>query len=271
MSQAQLSYNSPDHPAFLGGRYLKAFDHLHDIDHYEHSILTYLGSLMPFDKGFINFPAFPSIATIARCTKISESTVRKKLRSLESKNYLRTQTRRFLNNQGKFEQSSNDYLFTSKAFDLYQDVQATKNQIKHIRKRTRLKLVPHTPPLSPIHPQPTPETTHPPREPSPNSYTENPKEDPQPIVSCSEDRDLAMLKDEVDRIIEAWESVVKAPVSPRQRETFLQHYVRIGGHEILYMERILKLISDPALFKRAQSINFLFSGFSFVDQSRVSE
>jgi len=74
-----------------------------------------------------------------------------------------------------------------------------------------------------------------------------------------------MLKDEVDRIIEAWESVVKAPVSPRQRETFLQHYVRIGGHEILYMERLLKLISDPALLKRAQSIKFLFSGVAFKD------
>jgi hypothetical protein len=72
-----------------------------------------------------------------------------------------------------------------------------------------------------------------------------------------------MLKEEVDRIIDAWEGVVKAPVSPRQRQSFLQHYVRIRGHEILYMERILKLISDPALLKRAQSINFLFSGFDF--------
>jgi hypothetical protein len=268
MSNVQLSYNSPNHPAFSGGRYLKAFDHLHDIDHYEHSILTYLGSLMPFDKGFIDHPAFPSIATIARSTKISESTIRKKLRSLESKHYLKTKPVRFLNTQGKFQQSSNDYHLTTKAFDIYQDVQATKNQIRHIRKRSNLTIIQNTPPLSSQQAQPHTTDTHPHRQPLPNSSTDNPKENPQPTVSCSEDRDIFTLKTEVDRIVEAWESVVKVPVSKRQKETFLQQYVRIRGHEIFYMERILKLSSDPYLLSRALSINFLFSGFDFAEKNK---
>ncbi|HET9241256.1 MAG TPA: helix-turn-helix domain-containing protein, partial [Oligoflexus sp.] len=94
MSNLQQLFPS-DHPVFSGGRYLRAFDHLHDIGHYEHSILTYIGSLLPFDKGFLDHPAFPSIATISRSTKISESTVRKKLRSLEKKGYVIVKAVRF--------------------------------------------------------------------------------------------------------------------------------------------------------------------------------
>jgi hypothetical protein len=85
-----------NHPVFAGGRYLSAFDHLHDIDHFEHSILTYLGSLMPYDKGFVDHPAFPSIATISRATKICESTIRKKIRQLERKGYIKVKAVRFL-------------------------------------------------------------------------------------------------------------------------------------------------------------------------------
>jgi hypothetical protein len=88
-----------NHPVFAGGRYLKVIDHLHDIDHFEHSILMYLDSLMPYDKGFVDHPAFPSIATISRATKICESTVRKKIRQLEKKGYLRVKAMRFLNCQ----------------------------------------------------------------------------------------------------------------------------------------------------------------------------
>ncbi|WP_176736210.1 helix-turn-helix domain-containing protein [Oligoflexus tunisiensis] len=267
MSNAQLSYNSPDHPVFSGGRYLRAFDHLHDIDHYEHSILTYLGSLMPFDKGFIDHPAFPSIATIARSTKISESTVRKKLRSLESKNYLKTKTVRFLNTQGKFQQSSNDYSFTTQAFDTYTDVLASRNQIKSIRRRSSLTLI-HTPPLSSQGPSPRGSRTTPHREPLPNSLKDHPKDNPKSTASCSDDRDIFTMKSEVDRIVEVWEDVTKKPVTKGQKETFLQQYVRIRGHEIFYMERLLRLASDSYLLGRAHSINFLFSGFDMAEKDK---
>jgi hypothetical protein len=48
-----------DHRVFKGGCYLKAFDHVPDIDHFEHSILTCLGSLMPFNEHFVDLPIYP--------------------------------------------------------------------------------------------------------------------------------------------------------------------------------------------------------------------
>lgn len=255
-----------DHRVFQGGRYLRAFDHLPDIDHYEHSILTYIGSLLPFDKGFLDHPAFPSIATISRSTKISESTVRKKLRSLESKGYVKVNAVRFLNCQGRYQQSSNDYFLASLAFEFFQDVLTSRDRIQGIRKRAVgeflneqvCPIVPDTPPLSQGLVEHSPARTLPVPRTLPNSSRDCLKENLQ--ISDSSSRDIFTMKGEVDRIASAWEELVKIPVSKGEKERFLSEYIRVRGNEIFYMERLLVIAADPYITSRARSICFLFSG-----------
>jgi DNA-binding Lrp family transcriptional regulator len=266
MSNLQQLFSS-DHPAFSGGRYLRAFDHLHDIDHYEHSILTYIGSLLPFDKGFLDHPAFPSIATISRSTKISESTVRKKLRSLEKKGYVKVKAVRILNYQGKYQQSSNDYYLAPMAFEFFQDVMATRNHIQSIRKRAvgdsfgshAYPIVPYSPPSVPEIEEAVVEQTPPVVHAAPNSLPKVPNEIPDSPDSFS-GRDIFTMKGEVDRIAAAWEELVKIPVSKGEKDRFFREYVRLRGNEIYFMERLLPIASDPYISSRAKSINFLFSG-----------
>jgi hypothetical protein len=255
-----------DHPVFSGGRYLRAFDHLHDIDHYEHSILTYIGSLLPFDKGFLDHPAFPSIATISRSTKISESTVRKKLRSLEKKGYVIVKAVRFMNNQGKYQQSSNNHYLAPLAFKFFQDVMASRSHIQRIRRRVvggsfdgySCPIAPDTPPFSPVVTDHDTAETLPVPTALPNSLNDDPKE--YPHTSDSSSRDIFTMKAEVDRIAAAWEELVRIPVSKGEKERFLKEYIRIRGNEIFYMERLLVIASDPYITSRAKSICFLFSG-----------
>src|SRR6478752_5987741 len=161
------------HRVFQGGRYLRAFDHAQDIDHYEHSILTYLGSLMPFDKGFIDHPAFPSISTISRSTRICEATVRKKLRVLQQKGYVKVEAVRFLNEHGYFQQSSNNYFLSDLAFQFFDDVMESRTHIGDIRKRA---VGDYSIPFAVVHPSPPPDEggystreTRPPSPVAPNS------------------------------------------------------------------------------------------------------
>jgi hypothetical protein len=263
-----------DHPVFSGGRYLRAFDHLHDIDHYEHSILTYIGSLLPFDKGFLDHPAFPSIATISRSTKISESTVRKKLRTLEKKGYVKVKAMRFINCQGKYQQSSNDYYLATLAFEFFQDVMASRSRIQHIRKRavgddSDSRVCPNAPASPPFPEAPAgclPAETRPIPETLPNSLKDNPKEYPQESNSSS--RDIFTMKGEVDRIVAAWEELVKSPVSKGEKDRFFREYIRLRGNELYFMERLLPIASDPYIASRAKSINFLFSGLDCALKNR---
>ncbi|MDQ3233685.1 MAG: helix-turn-helix domain-containing protein, partial [Pseudobdellovibrionaceae bacterium] len=199
-----------DHLVFSGGRYLRAFDHLHDIDHYEHSILTYLGSLMPFDKGFVDHPAFPSIATISRATKICESTVRKKIRQLEKKGYVRVKAMRYLNCQCRFQQGSNDYYLAPLAFEFFADVMSSRNHIIGIRKRVvgdsfdghSYPIAPYSPPSQPNTAEVAPEQTAPVAQAAPNSLPKVPTENPDELGSFS-GRDIFTMKGEVDRIVAA--------------------------------------------------------------------
>jgi hypothetical protein len=257
----------PNHPVFAGGRYLRAFDHLHDIDHFEHSILTYLGSLMPYDKGFVDHPAFPSIATISRATKICESTVRKKIRQLEKKGYIRVKAMRFLNSQGRFQQSSNDYYLSPLAFEFFSDVMGSRNHIVGIRKRAvgdsfdshAYPIVTYSPPSQPETVEAAAEQTAPVFQAAPNSFPKVPNENPDSPDSFS-GRDIFTMKGEVDRIVEAWEELVKIPVSKGEKDKFFREFVRLRGNEIYFMERLLLIASDPYIATRAKSINFLFSG-----------
>ncbi|MDQ3231952.1 MAG: helix-turn-helix domain-containing protein [Pseudobdellovibrionaceae bacterium] len=256
-----LQYAFPlDHRVFQGGRYLRAFDHLSDIDHYEHSILTYLGSLMPFDKAFVDHPAFPSIARIASSTKISASTVRDRLKALKKKGYVNVKEVRFLNSQGHFQQSSNNYYLSVLAFQIFDDVLESQTHISEIMKRavgggisfnvsqssssadTVGYFESQQSPLSAV---------------MPNSLPQSSAEDPK---ASSYSRDIFSIKAEVDRIVEAWEKLLNLPVNKGEKEKFFCEYVRTSGNEIYYSERILSIASDPYLTSRARSINFLFSG-----------
>jgi hypothetical protein len=261
----------PDHRVFQGGRYLRAFDHAPDIDHYEHSILTYLGSLMPFDKGFVSHAAFPSIATISRSTKISEATVRKKLRSLQGKGYVNVEAVRFLNERGFFQQSSNNYFLSDLAFQFFEDVIGSHHYIGTIRKRA----VGEAYSFSRDEPSPLSgaggyyeSRTDPLSETVPNSPQKIQNESPSE-PSYSADRDIFSMKGEVDRIAAAWEELLNVPVSKGEKERFFREYVRSRGNEIHYSERILKIASDPYLTSRARSLNFLFSGLDCALRNRA--
>ncbi|SME91701.1 helix-turn-helix domain-containing protein [Pseudobacteriovorax antillogorgiicola] len=124
-----------DHRVFRGGRYLEAFASLDDIDHFELLILLYLGSKMPFDKGFVGQVAFPSVATISRQTKIPESTLRKKIKSLVKKGYLIKNERILMNERGHWQQSSNDYIITNDSFEEFERVKCSQQWMQLERKR----------------------------------------------------------------------------------------------------------------------------------------
>jgi hypothetical protein len=265
----------PNHPVFAGGRYLRAFDHLHDIDHFEHSILTYLGSLMPYDKGFVDHPAFPSIATISRATKICESTIRKKIRQLERKGYVKVKAVRFLNCQGRFQQSSNDYYLAPLAFEFFADVMGSRNHIIGIRKRVigdsfegnSYPIVPYSPPSQLETVVAVAEQAAPVVHAAPNSPPKVPTDNPDEPGSFS-GRDIFTMKGEVDRIVAAWEELVKSPVSKGEKDRFFREYIRLRGNELYFMERLLPIASDPYIASRAKSINFLFSGLDCAMKNR---
>jgi hypothetical protein len=250
------------HRVYQGGRYLRAFDHAHDIDHFEHSILTFLGSLMPFDKTFVDHPAFPSILTIATSTKISQSTVRKKLKTLQLKGYVKVEQMRFLNERGHFQQLSNNYYISSLAFEFFESVLASKTQSAEIRKRAvgESFFIPVQEPA----PSPCEEGQYQlndgPRSTTvPNSLPNLPNESPLDS-SSSEGRSLFEIKKEVDNLVREWEELVKIPVSKDEKRKFFREYVRINGNEIHFMEKLLPIASDPYIAMRAKSINFLFNG-----------
>jgi hypothetical protein len=258
------------HRVYQGGRYLRAFDHAHDIDHYEHSILTFLGSLMPFDKTFIDHPAFPSILTIATSTKISQSTVRKKLRTLQQKGYVKVEQFRFLNERGHFQQSSNNYYLSSLAFDFYESVLASKDQTVGIRKRAvgeSFFIPAQEPTPSPCGEGQFSSTDTPLSMTVPNSLP-NDQNESRLDRSSSEGRSLFEIKKEVDNLVREWEELVKIPVSKDEKRKFFREYVRSKSNEIHLMEKLLPIASDPYLAMRAKSINFLFSGIDCAIRNR---
>ncbi|HYX32632.1 MAG TPA: hypothetical protein VE954_05930 [Oligoflexus sp.] len=268
---SNLQYAFPlNHRVFQGGRYLRAFDHLPDIDHYEHSILTYLGSLMPFDKAFVDHPAFPSIARIASSTKISASTVRGRLKALKRKGYVNVKEVRFLNTQGHFQQSSNNYYLSALPFQFFENVLQTQDHIGQILKRAvgdsfSFPVVECSPsshvegyfesgsaPLSSV---------------MPNSIPKSSDEGHSSPDYCH--RDIFTMKSEVDRISEAWEKLLNRPVSRWEKERFFREYIRVNGNEIYYSERALLIAEDPYLTSRAKSMNFLFAGLDCAIRNRA--
>lgn len=281
MTTQRDSFSLTD-PVFEGGRYLRAFDSLpSDVDSHQHHILIFLGSYMPFDKGFIDRPVFPSIPTISRATRISESTVRKKLRLLERGGYLKVQTVRLINRQGKWEQSSNNYFFTQQAFDFYAGVLNSRTHIEGIRKRAVgdfsdghiCPIEPYSPPVISQTPAPSSRVTAVLSAPAPNSLLENPKITNDLPSSCI--RDLVAVRAEVDSIADAWKEVVGLPVSDDDKMRFLRDYIKTRGTELYFLERIKKITENVYLLARAKSINFLFSGFdmalkNFLDMRQIA-
>ncbi|NRA68792.1 MAG: hypothetical protein HRU19_30190 [Pseudobacteriovorax sp.] len=266
----------PDHPVFQGGRYLAAFASLDDIDYYELSILQYLASKMPFDKGFVGKVAFPSIATISRSTKIPESTVRKKIKSLVTKGYVIKQERRIINEQGRWQQLTNDYYLTEKAFEVYESVMQSKKEIANTRKRAVGESFYEN--TSPSHVDSPPLNTQvsgsytsdndPIQVVATNSPSISPEEDPNiPPNSCKQ-HNAKKRKSEIDEIILCWEELIKKTVNSFERKRFYQEYVRTRCNPILLAEKLKQIESDPYLFSRAKSMNWLFSGFDMAVKNR---
>jgi DNA-binding MarR family transcriptional regulator len=263
-----------NHPVFSGGRYLRAFDHLPDIDSREHHLLIYLGSFMPFDVGFVDEAAYPSVSTIARALRMSESTVRKKAKSLERKGYLRINSAIFTNTRGKFEQRANRYFFTLDAFKFFEGVLEDEARIKvTLRKghgETRngqiFPIAGYTPPPVTLGSVPAQQILPPIAQLAPNSLNEIPTH-PQPLhSSCI--RDLDAIRSEVDNIAEGWKEVVGVPVGPDEKERFLAKYVSTRGNELYFLERTKEICECVYLLSRAKSINFLFSGLDMAKKNR---
>ena len=278
MSNVHSLYSSypPDHPVFQGGRYLSAFASLDDIDYYELSILQYLASKMPFDKGFVGEVAFPSIATISNSTKIPESTVRKKIKSLVSKGYVIKQERRIMNERGHWQQLTNDYYLTEKAFQVYESVMQTKREIANTRRRVVGE--PFYDNTAPSHPDSPPSCTqvsgtyHSEMDPiqvvATNSSSISPEEDPNlPPNSCNQ-HNAKKRKSEIDEIILCWEELIKKAVNSFERKRFYSEYVRKRCNPLLLAEKLKQIESDPYLFSRAKSMNWLFSGFDMAVKNR---
>jgi predicted transcriptional regulator len=270
-------YYPPDHDVFKGGRYLEALSCLEDIDHYELAILQYLGSKMPFDKGFIDRVAFPSVSTISHATKISESTVRKKIKSLVGKGYVKKRERRLMNERGHWQQSSNDYSLTSLAFEKYEDVIETRRQIACQRKRAvgESFVCPSgpcfeaRPPLKAVEVGESDGDTGDHRQQETNSPANSPNEDPNESPYSYSERDEETRKQEVNRLVRDWEEVVKKPVSTFEKRRFQRDYIRIRSSEALILERIEKIKYDPYLLERAKSINWLLSGFEMALKNKL--
>ncbi len=239
-----------DHEVFRGGRYLEALACLEDIDHWELSILQYLGSKMPFDKGFVGQTAFPSVATISANTKIPQSTVRKKINSLVKKGYLIKKQRRFLNERGHWQQSSNDYQLTNLPFEKFQSVLDTRRKIAMERKRAVGQ--------SEVDQfMPFPEDTPPPKitevglaeceegaihsvaTNSPlESLVEGPNLDPH---SSYLERPISERKAEANRIIVNWEEIIKSSVTGFEKRRFIEEYIRTRSSEIQLLEKLQRL------------------------------
>ncbi len=256
-----------NHRVFQGGRYLKAIHALPDLDIYEQSILLYLGSLMPFDKGFVDQVAWPSIETIAKNTRMSNKTVQKKINSLVRKKLLTKKQRILINQNGRFEQLTNDYTLTEACFTSYEDVINSQEHISAIRKRAVGESSGAFFTSSPLPPPTSLESVGevvideaPTSEIQTNSPAKAPKEDPN-ISPFSYESPEESCKSEIDNIIAAWEEVVKKAVSPFERRRFLTDYRRTRSNELLMLEKIREIENDPYLLERAKSINWLFSGY----------
>ena len=266
----------PDHAVFQGGRYLAAFAALDDIDHFELSILQYLASKMPFDKGFVGRAAFPSVATISRATKIAESTVRKKTKTLEEKGYLIKKQRVMLNEAGRLQQSSNDYLFTDSAFAVFESVTESRQQIIAIRKRavgeSNYDFSGPSPRDRPPHltvaPGPLAADRGRRSQGEPNSSLKSSEKAPNVSPHSSIVAGPNRQQEAIDTVVGSWEELVNRTVSVFERRRFAEDFARTRSSIIQLMEKMVVIEGDPYLHARAQSINWLFSGFEMAQKNR---
>ena len=112
----------PGHFVYQHGPYYDAFSELDDIDAHELAILLYLGRSTGKDptKEPIDFP---SVAMIAKKTKMNPTTARKKVKSLSKKGYLKTKARMCLSVNNKLQQLSHEYEFQEQSFEVFKDQQ----------------------------------------------------------------------------------------------------------------------------------------------------
>ncbi|MFW7380176.1 MAG: hypothetical protein ACOH5I_15290 [Oligoflexus sp.] len=266
----------PDHIVFSGGRYLKAIESLDDIDNAEYSILVYLGSLVNFKESFIGHDVYPAIASIAKAVKLSESTVRKKLRALSEKGYIKISTFISINSRGKWQQRSNNYQFTTKVFRHYQSVKESEELIdKQVRRHELSKENYPQPPCEKKPPSPPADDDPgddreppPPDQPEPKSLSNSQLNSSSESPSSWQCRGLSTVSSEVREIRQAWEEVVGLDVSRKEEERFARQYARLGNGQAYYLGRIVTLAEDAYLRSRAKSMMFLFKPFDLAGKNK---
>lgn len=233
----QHAFQLFDRNVFESGPYLRAFDALSDTDAHEHSLLTYLGSLLPNGKGVIDEPVSPSIPEIFRATKMSVSTVRRKLRSLEDKGYLVVRSVHYLNSRGKSQQGANHYHLTAKAFDTYMGVH-------------------------PVAGDALAENTQPVQE-FPSSSVSIP-EVIEPIPSAAPYHSQKTIE-AIDAIVSNWERSIGFGVGPEERAAFSEKFEKLRQPIQFYLERIERILTDPKALSVARNINFLCLPYEITD------
>lgn len=226
----QHAFQHFDQNVFETGPYLKAFDVLKDIDSFEHGILTYLGSQLPPGRGVINSPVSPSIPEIFRATKMSVSTVRRKLQSLEKKGYLIIKSNIYTNSNGKTQQGANEYLLTSKTFDAYF---ATIPVVAIENDCSRLTAIQE------------------------NSDLQNDDHTDDELNASSQQKAQQSAND-AEMIVSHWEKCKGTSVCLYEREEFTHKFKNANKPTSHYIDKIGKIITDPSLARIAQNINSLF-------------
>lgn len=281
-----------NHEPFRSTACIRVLDELTDIDHYERSILIFLG----LEMNFSDHEASPSINEIARYTKISRQTVRTRLKRLQEKSYLVCKQTKLVNLNGKLQQYPNRYGFTSAMLSRFETFQREESYFVSERKLVVGQSYVYS--LSYAEPSPSPEVTTPP---APNglaaAFVESPSIDPVPAVQPSLDlmppalfeakpspppapapapnkpislvenfvepevipgSDVLAIQGQVDRIVQAWEKLFKTTVLNTDRIIFAGEYRKRRCREFEMLKKIEKISGDPSLMERAGSIVFLF-------------
>jgi hypothetical protein len=217
MMSLQHAFQLFDQHIFESGPYLRAFDALTDIDTHEHSILTHIGSLLPLGKGVINVPVSTSIPEIFRATKMSVSTVRRKLKALEGKGYLIVRPVFFTNASGKVQQGANEYLLTTKAFDAYFGMFPVVG--------------------------------------SSAEKPAGGRSSDSPIELLQEGN--RTCEQEVAIVVSHWENVTGLAVSPSEREEFAGKFMTLAQPASHFLDKIDRISDDPQALRIARNINVL--------------
>ena len=167
-------------------------------------------------------------------------------------------------------------MLTDRAFQIYEAVVASNQEISNIRKRvvgepnydgfgpSRTDSPPATISdrgayTSEIGPLPVVATNS-----SFKSPDEGPHTSPNSLPSSAVQR-----KSVIDDLILTWEELIKRSVNSFERKRFMQEFTRTRSNAVLIDEKLAQIEGDPYLFARAKSMNWLFGGFDMALKNKA--